>query len=97
MTAEFAQAEVRADLCHKGNYENIVGQPDMAHTPTPGVIPDLVWFVCPSEANGINMFPCTGSKHLDHRTVVICTCACHRVSLTGEAGRLRLPPAGGGE
>ena len=72
------------DLCHKGNYENIIGQPDLAHMTPPGTsgpLPDLVWFVCASEANGINMFPCTGSRHIDHRTVVVCTCSCHQVTL----------------
>ena len=74
------QIETHADLCHKGNYENIIGQPDMVHTPTPGVIPNLVWFVCAGEANGLNMFPCTGSRHIDHRTAVVCTCSCHQVA-----------------
>lgn len=75
---------VQADLCHKGNYENIVGQPDMVHMSPPirsrvrhPGLPDLVWFTCAAEANGINMFPCTGSRHIDANTVVECTCRCH--------------------
>ena len=80
MTAPAPADEVHADLCRKGNYENIIGQPDMVHTTMPGAIPDLMWFVCPTEANGINMFPCTGSRHIDHRTVVVCTCPCHQVT-----------------
>lgn len=36
-----------------------------------------LYFTCASEANGITVFPCTGSTHRDGLHVV-CSCGCHR-------------------
>jgi hypothetical protein len=41
------------------------------------------YFKCASKADNVISFPCTGSKHLDHKTVIRCSCACHHIAMRG--------------
>lgn len=68
--------EVRIDLCHQGGGGL---NPDLyprADYPATGVPAD--YFTCADQTNGINIWPCTGSKHTGG-LVIICACACHKV------------------
>lgn len=41
------------------------------------------YFTCPSRADNLVTFPCTGSKHLGPNTVIECSCSCHQVTKKG--------------
>ena len=82
-----SQIEVQHDLCNRGGYASATAsfiRSDRTWEKTGGRIPGN-YYTCADQANGLNIFPCTGSEHRGG-VLIICICPCHNATAAAIKG-----------